>query len=238
MGMDFKSRLERWIAKSPSMIDDLALILNCLPDDILAFKDGRADISHYQMSVLSLFGAANEKNRKSALSHAKKHRDNSSSEEWKVINGFSRYEVSSTGRVRRKIGGQSHPRILKQSAVKTGYFRVCLYDDKGKMVTGLIHRLVCLTFHGQPPQGKNFACHKNGNNQDNHYENLYWGSPADNSADAIRHGKSKLSAKFKILGIAYGGKAGTQSVKEILRDQYSRKVINKIQYLRLRREFS
>lgn len=53
-----------------------------------------------------------------------------------------------------------------------------------------IHRLMMLSFFGEPPRDKPWVCHKNGNSKDNRIGNLYWGGPPENSADRVRHGRS------------------------------------------------
>lgn len=57
-----------------------------------------------------------------------------------------------------------------------------------------IHRLVAQTWIGPAPSSKHEVCHKDGNTVNNDYENLYWGTNADNVADAAWHrivGKGK-----------------------------------------------
>jgi hypothetical protein len=51
-----------------------------------------------------------------------------------------------------------------------------------------VHRLVAYAFYGEPAAWRNYACHKDGDRKNNVPENIYWGTPAENSADSIRHG--------------------------------------------------
>lgn len=64
-----------------------------------------------------------------------------------------------------------------------GYSRVTLYGNatgyRGRRE--LVHRLV-LTEFVRPPIEKEQTCHKDGNPQNNHIENLRWGSQSDNWA--------------------------------------------------------
>ena len=100
---------------------------------------------------------------------------------WSPIPGFSRYEISDDGQVRRIAG------LLKPTRSQSGHLKVTLYSDRGKPWRAGIHQIVARTFLGNPPQGKPYACHKNGIADQNTKENLYWGSAADNAADAVRH---------------------------------------------------
>lgn len=51
-----------------------------------------------------------------------------------------------------------------------------------------VHQLVAETWHGPKPEGMG-ALHRNGIHSDNRPENLYWGTPAQNHWDAVRHGR-------------------------------------------------
>jgi hypothetical protein len=44
----------------------------------------------------------------------------------------------------------------------------------------LVHRLVCLAFHGLPPVDKSGSLHKDENALNNRPENLYWGDQKNN----------------------------------------------------------
>lgn len=57
-----------------------------------------------------------------------------------------------------------------------------------------IHILVCETFHGPRPPGKQVA-HRNGNCQDNRASNLSWKTPRENCADRVLHGTSPVGEK-------------------------------------------
>lgn len=119
--------------------------------------------------------------------------------EWRRIKGFENYEVSERGDVRHGA------RILKQYYNKRYWHaKVSIYDRKKKQYRADVHRLVALTFIGEPPPGKPFACHKNGRAWENHKENVYWGSHADNVADMIRHA-SLQEKRWEI-----GGKCSNQ----------------------------
>ena len=118
-------------------------------------------------------------------------------ERWVNLFGWEGfYEISDAGSVRslvrigvtpigeRSYGGKSVNPILRN----TGYLVVNL-TKKGKRTQQLVHRLVLLSFKGEPDDG-NKACHCNGIRTDNRLINLRWDTPKANSMDMVRHGKS------------------------------------------------
>ena len=64
-------------------------------------------------------------------------------EEWRIISGFPKYEVSNKGRIRNTKTG----RIMKASIDNRGYESVCLRKD-GTSHTRRIHKLVAESFVG------------------------------------------------------------------------------------------
>lgn len=105
------------------------------------------------------------------------------------------YLVSNLGRVKRRYPTR-HTR-WKERCIghldADGYPKVMLYiGDKGRPFR--VQRLVALAFLGPPPQGRNIVCHKDDNRQNVRADNLFWGSPAENSADMVRKGRSAKGA--------------------------------------------
>lgn len=103
---------------------------------------------------------------------------------WKPIPSIEGYEASSLGRIRN-----SKTMLVRKLCVgrRWGYPLVGI-STNGKQKTFKVHRLVCETFHGPPPEGKNDTAHNDGNRTNNTPENLRWASRGENMADAIRHG--------------------------------------------------
>lgn len=105
-------------------------------------------------------------------------------EEWRPVPGWPAYEASSAGRV-RKDG-----RPLRVLPHGQGYLRVRIGG-----AYHLVHRVVCLAFHGEPPAGRPCVAHGDGRRSRNTPDNLRWASHAENSADRYRPGTAgqKLS---------------------------------------------
>lgn len=56
-----------------------------------------------------------------------------------------------------------------------------------------LHRLVLMAHAGMPEDGQ-IARHLDGNAMNNNIENLAWGTPRENSIDALRHGTARTCA--------------------------------------------
>lgn len=114
---------------------------------------------------------------------------------WKPVVGYEDcYEISDQGRVLslkrqhttalglRTYGGG----YLKPTLQKGRYLAVNLSKD-GKKRCYRVHRLMLMTFVGQPPKDYD-ACHNNGIPTDNRLENLRWDTRKNNLADRKKHG--------------------------------------------------
>lgn len=87
--------------------------------------------------------------------------------------------VVKKNRVQQSIIGKKR----KVSNHCTGYLTIRIMDK-----THRVHRLVALTFLGNPPEGKESVNHKNGNKKDNRLDNLEWCSNKENTEHAIATG--------------------------------------------------
>ena len=109
---------------------------------------------------------------------------------WKDVDGFSGYQISSTGQVRsfRNYHGQitDDYKILKPILNKDDYYYVDLYTADRKQVHKRIHRLVADAFIG--PQPTLVVNHIDGNKHNNNVENLEWVTPEKNSKLASENG--------------------------------------------------
>lgn len=108
-------------------------------------------------------------------------------ETWKQIPGFSRYSVSSAGRVRRDVAVyRTKPGICKRQ-LKQGYPQVAVTSDAGKSTTVHVHVLLMLAFVGPRPAGLHI-CHQDGDRANCTLGNLRYDTPTANVHDAVRHG--------------------------------------------------
>ena len=113
-------------------------------------------------------------------------------ENWKKIHGFSEYEISDAGQIRR-----TYTRIIKPAPDKDGYPRVTLIDDKRMMRKLTVHKLVLNTFvRGR--YDNECASHLNGIKNDNRLNNLVWESLKDNIARKKQHGTSQVGERSGI----------------------------------------
>lgn len=88
------------------------------------------------------------------------------------------------------IGKQGRP--LKPTPNTRGYLKFPAWVD-GKRLTFQVHAVVCETFHGPRPTPEHQARHLNGDKLDNRAGNVAWGTPAENTADKVRHGTLKVA---------------------------------------------
>ncbi len=93
--------------------------------------------------------------------------ENIREEVWKTLDGFSKYEISSFGKIRNKFMYLLKPRI------NDGYYGVIINNDENKYKSMKIHRLVALCFLPNP-ENKATVNHKDHNKENNHVDNLEW----------------------------------------------------------------
>lgn len=100
-------------------------------------------------------------------------------EEWKVIEKATNYEISTCGRVKNT----TTKRILKPT-LNCGYFAICLRINN-KTTTAFAHRLVATHFIVCPNE-THVVNHKDGIKTNNNVENLEWISQSENCKHAFR----------------------------------------------------
>jgi hypothetical protein len=112
--------------------------------------------------------------------------------EFRDVIDFPGYKVNDVGRVltSKVCGWLGRVGPWREKATtrhtKTGHLYVNLYRD-GKAYHRFVHQLVLEAFVGPRPPGMQCR-HHDGNPGNNALDNLAWGTPAQNVADAIRHG--------------------------------------------------
>lgn len=117
--------------------------------------------------------------------------------EWRAIPGWLAYDVSNDGQVRRVVQsrGARGGRILKPLLNrKTGYFSVCLSRQSFQKRID-VHRLVAITFLGDPPSVRHLIAHADGNRTNNCVVNLRWATQSENLSDCVRHGTAMIGSR-------------------------------------------
>lgn len=119
-------------------------------------------------------------------------------EVWAVIDGFTRYEVSTHGRVRVRATGH----ILSPDINNTGYPTVRLLADGTNKKTHLnIHRIEAFAFL---PNISECVNHIDGNKANNHISNLEWCTYSRNNQHAydmgLKHAwMQKISSEDRLI---------------------------------------
>jgi len=102
---------------------------------------------------------------------------------WKIIPFARDYEASDDGQI-RKVNGRQAGIIMRAHDNGYGYLKVKLVVGYQRVIF-YVHRIVCHTFHGAPPD--NTECrHLDGDARNNVASNLKWGSPKINARDKRR----------------------------------------------------
>jgi hypothetical protein len=165
------------------------------------------------------------------------------SEEWREIERYPAYRVSSLGRIQSRLHKSSRtPGFLPDGVWKDltpspnakGYLAIALADGINKPKTYRIHRLVARAFHGAPPEGKPCVRHRDSNPQNNEATNLRWGSYKENEDDKRengtwdqRYGGARLT-KEDVAEIRSLAGAGVRQIELAKRYQVSRPTITRI----------
>lgn len=107
------------------------------------------------------------------------------------IPGFSEYWVTATGEVWSDLSYK----WLKGGRHQKGYRRYVLRDLFGDSWYREAKNLVAWAWIGPKPSDELLVCHKDGNNQNDHFSNLYYGTYQDNANDRIAHGTQTRGEK-------------------------------------------
>jgi len=105
---------------------------------------------------------------------------------------YSQYEASNLGHIRTKRNGH----MMEPRFNESGYYRVHVTKDDGTDQDARVHRLVCMTFNGDPPtENHTDVNHINENKTDDRACNLNWMTRAENNAWGTR--TERAAAKIK-----------------------------------------
>ena len=122
-------------------------------------------------------------------------------EVWKEVADNPNYEVSNTGKVRRRTTKREHS--LHE---KNGYYTVDLYADSKRVSRG-VHRLVAEAFVANPGN-KPEVNHIDGNKHNNDVSNLEWVTKKENCEHAWRTGLARPSYGMTGKSNPNGGRKG------------------------------
>lgn len=112
--------------------------------------------------------------------------------EWKVIERFPDYEVSTLGNIRNRI---NHHNITP--TLNGNYSQVELYHQH-KKTTVTVHHIVAETFIPNP-HDKPIVCHKDNNKLDNQVSNLEWKTAKENEAHKALNGITRKEHVTKLI---------------------------------------
>lgn len=93
----------------------------------------------------------------------------------KMYNGYSRYLIYNTG----KVYDLKLNKFLSNNINEDGYHKITLRSDLNKRKTFSIHRLVAILYL-ENPLNKPEVNHKDGNKNNNYFENLEWCTHSEN----------------------------------------------------------
>lgn len=125
------------------------------------------------------------------------------------IPGYPGYMATADGAI---VSVRSGERLELKARLHRGYCVVTMKSGTGKgdRIRRDVHRLVCLAWHGVPIAPRLHVRHLDGVSTNNTSGNLAWGTPAENAADAIRHGTLGKGERARRL------KLSDQQVNEIV----------------------
>jgi len=117
-------------------------------------------------------------------------------ERWRPVTDFEdAYEVSDHGRMRSLTRRFCIGRMLVSRKNPAGYKYNVLSDARKKFrTTRTVHRMVLEAFVGPRPKGMQ-ARHLDGTRDNNHIDNLCWGTKSENMMDKVTHGTSNRGAR-------------------------------------------
>ena len=119
-------------------------------------------------------------------------------EQWRDIEGFPDYMVSSLGRVKSRPRPRTRGGILKQYMTTTGYWGIALWSDAKKKKPAKVHRLVAEAFIPNP-DNKPYVDHIDGVPSHNFVSNLRWCTRSEN----MQNQKSNPGSSSQFKGVSF-----------------------------------
>ena len=115
-------------------------------------------------------------------------------EKWETIEDFEDYEVSNTGKVRKR-----HGKMMIKEHLHKGKMVVGLRTTAGRKTTKEVGKLVLTAFDEYKSPVKYMARHIDGNPANNHIENLQWESRSKRFGKIIYLRKNGEKHEFRTL---------------------------------------
>lgn len=153
------------------------------------------------------------------------------------VHGFAGYRAGKDGSVwscwYSSAGGRGSGRGRKlwrmgiewkkmKANLRTGdYPRIGLRKSKGTTVVLTVHKIILLAFVGPPKQGM-YCRHLDGNKHNNALSNLKYGTPSQNSYDAVRHGTACIGSAHPLA------KLNPDSVRQIRKSIAAGKTLDEL----------
>lgn len=149
----------------------------------------------------------------------------------KPIPGFENlYSATTAGTI---YSHRSH-KELRDKVHSNGYHVVCLVTKDGLHKDYLVHRLVCLAYHGSPNESQTDVNHIDHNKANNKPENLEWCTRSENMRAAIAFGamdkqrkavsKANTKRRKPVVGIDKNGNEVVrfESITDARRNGYAK----------------
>ena len=126
------------------------------------------------------------------------------------------YYINDQGEIYNKNTGN----ILKTKVERDGYIRVSLMKKSGGTTYVQVHRLLMMAFRPEVDMKKKQVNHKDGNKQNNQFDNLEWVSPKENIQHAIKTGLTSFNyLKGEKTNLAHYTEEDAKRVIELLKSQ-------------------
>jgi hypothetical protein len=169
------------------------------------------------------------------------------STEWKIIPGYSDYEISAAGEIRslertkkyksgRIIELKAKIKKLRKHPVN-GFLMTDLIDDKGKRNTVYPHKALAMAFiKNNFPRKQKIVIHIDGDISNNSIENLRWSTYSESIRIGFETGKRDNSTLWLKRRLKYGPKGGNKSMGRPDPLDFGKK--KRIKYLREEKGFT
>jgi HNH endonuclease/NUMOD4 motif len=149
--------------------------------------------------------------------------------EWRTVPGYTAYEVSESGDVRRIESYPAHlaGRLMSPYLDEDGYLALNLRRaGSGGRKKFFIHQLVALAFISERPSVDHEVAHGDGVKSNNHFSNLRWATRTENENDKLhhgthnrgeRHGRAQLTEE-QVIEIRQRNALGKVNLRELARE--------------------